>query len=222
MATGRFVAYYRVSTKAQGGSGLGLEAQRGAVLAYLNGDDWSLLAEFTEVESGKHNDRAQLRAALARCKLTGATLVIAKLDRLSRNVAFLANLMDSGVEFVACDNPTATRFTLHILAAVAEQETAMISARTKAALAAAKPRGTRLGGFRGTVNCDHAKATAGRVAQADAYAARVAPIAKGLRAKGLSLRQIATELTATHVATANGGAWSAEAVSRLLARTTTG
>ncbi len=131
MATGRFVAYYRVSTDRQERSGLGLEAQRAAVLAYLNGGNWSLVREFTETESGKRDDRQELARAMNLCRLTGASLVIAKLDRLSRNVAFLAALMNSGVEFVCCDNPHATRFTLHILAAVAEHERAMIATRTR-------------------------------------------------------------------------------------------
>jgi hypothetical protein len=145
MANGKFVSYIRVSTQRQGRSGLGLEAQRDAVTNHLNGGRWSLIAEVVEVESGKRSDRPKLAEALRLCRASKATLVIAKLDRLARNVAFIANLMESGVEFVACDMPQANRFTLHILAAVAEHEAAMISARTKAALAAAKARGIRLG-----------------------------------------------------------------------------
>src|SRR3954454_14694221 len=145
MANGRFIAYYRVSTQAQGASGLGLEAQRAAVLAYLDGGSWHLAAEFVEVESGRKDDRPELAKALAACRRLGATLVIAKLDRLARRVSFVSALMDSGVEFVAVDFPTANRLTSHILAAVAEHEAAMISARTKAALAAAKARGVKLG-----------------------------------------------------------------------------
>ena len=139
----KFVAYFRVSTDRQGQSGLGLEAQRSAVSAYLNGGSWTMIAEFTEVESGKHGDRPQLAAALAACKKHKAKLVIAKLDRLSRNLAFIATLMDSGVEFVAVDNPHANKLTLHILAAVAQHEREMISQRTRDALQAAKTRGTR-------------------------------------------------------------------------------
>lgn len=151
MATGNYVAYYRVSTAEQGRSGLGLEAQQQAVRTYLDGGCWKLIGEHTEVESGKLRDRPQLKAALEQCRLTGATLVIAKLDRLSRNVAFLATLMDTAdVQFVAVDNPHATRFTLHILAAVAEHEAAQISQRTRVALAAARARGQRLGGWRPT------------------------------------------------------------------------
>lgn len=144
-----FVSYYRVSTERQGRSGLGLDAQRDAVTAFLGDSNARLIAEFTEAESGKGTNalarRPQLRAALAAAKRAGATLLIAKLDRLSRNVAFIAQLMEGGVEFVAVDNPTASRLTMHILAAVAEHEREMISERTRAALAAAKARGQRLG-----------------------------------------------------------------------------
>src|SRR4051812_11770006 len=142
---GNYVAYYRVSTERQGQSGLGLDAQRSAVVNYLDGGNWKLIAEFTEVESGKHSDRAQLRAAQAACKKHKATLVIAKLDRLSRNVHFLSGLMEAGTKFIAVDNPNANKLTIHILAAVAEDERERISARTKAALAAARARGQALG-----------------------------------------------------------------------------
>jgi DNA invertase Pin-like site-specific DNA recombinase len=145
MAVGRFVAYYRVSTDKQGRSGLGLEAQREAVRSFLNGGNWSLADAVTEVESGKRNDRPELDRALGLCRLYGATLVVAKLDRLARNVAFISKLMESGVDFVAVDFPQANRLTVHILAAVAEHEAAMISQRTRAALAAAKARGVKLG-----------------------------------------------------------------------------
>jgi DNA invertase Pin-like site-specific DNA recombinase len=138
---GKFVAYFRVSTDKQGKSGLGLEAQREAVMNYLNGGRWTLVDEFTEVESGKRNDRPELEMALAACKRQKAKLVIAKLDRLGRNLAFIATLMESGVEFVAVDNPHANKLTVHILAAVAQHEREMISERTKAALQAAKKRG---------------------------------------------------------------------------------
>ncbi len=137
------VTYLRVSTDRQGQSGLGLDAQRAAVAAYVAGRP--VLGEFVEVESGRKDDRPQLAAALALCRQRRAVLVIAKLDRLARSVAFISNLMASGVEFVAADMPQANRLTVHILAAVAEHEREMISQRTKAALAAAKARGTRLG-----------------------------------------------------------------------------
>jgi DNA invertase Pin-like site-specific DNA recombinase len=145
MAKAKFVAYYCVSTAKQGASGLGLEAEQEAVRGYLNGGRWTMVAEVTEIESGKRNDRPALANALALCRVHGATLVIAKLDRLARNVNFISNLMESGIEFTAVDFPQANRLTIHILAAVAEHEAAMISSRTKAALAAAKARGTRLG-----------------------------------------------------------------------------
>src|SRR6476660_1180485 len=141
----RFVAYYRVSTDRQGRSGLGLEAQQKAVIDFLNGGASELVGEFVEVESGKKSDRPELARAIEACRKHKARLVIAKLDRLSRNLAFVATLMDSGVEFVAVDNPHANKLTIHILAAVAEHEREAISERTKAALAAAKARGKRLG-----------------------------------------------------------------------------
>ena len=141
----RFVAYFRVSTDRQGKSGLGLEAQRASVINYLNGGTWELVGEFVEVESGKHSDRPRLAEALQACRKHRAKLVIAKLDRLSRNLAFIATLMESGIEFVAVDNPHANKLTVHILAAVAQHEREAISERTKDALRAAKARGTKLG-----------------------------------------------------------------------------
>jgi len=140
-----YVPYYRVSTQRQGASGLGLEAQKFAVENFLNAHRGELLAEFTEVESGKRKTRPQLEAALAMCKREKAILVIAKRDRLARNLHFISGLMESGVDFVAVDNPTANRLTVQILAAVAEDEARRISERTKAALARAKERGTELG-----------------------------------------------------------------------------
>ena len=133
MAKGKFIAYYRVSTGKQAASGLGLEAQKNAVADYLNGGRWTLLDEFIEVESGKNSDRPQLERALALCRLHKATLVVAKLDRLARNLHFLSGLMESGVEFVACDLPSVNRLTIHVLAAVAEAEALAISQRTKVA-----------------------------------------------------------------------------------------
>ena len=149
MARGKFIGYLRVSTQKQGQSGLGIESQRKAVEDYLNGGRLELLAEYVEIESGKRSDRTELAKALGHANATGATLVIAKLDRLSRNVAFISNLMESGVEFVAADMPMANRLTVHVLAAVAEHEREMISQRTTAALAAAKARGVKLGNLNG-------------------------------------------------------------------------
>jgi DNA invertase Pin-like site-specific DNA recombinase len=144
----KYIAYYRVSTRRQGQSGLGLEAQRHAVQQYLAAMGGTLAAEYTEVESGKRSDRPELARALARTRALRGTLIVAKLDRLARNVSFLSALMDSGVEFVACDQPHANRLTIHILAAVAEAEARAISERTKAALQAAKRRGVLLGTHR--------------------------------------------------------------------------
>ena len=221
MADGRFVAYYRVSTDRQGRSGLGLDAQRAAVTDYLNGGNWQLAAEFTEVESGRKNDRPELAKALTACRRIGATLVIAKLDRLARNVAFVSNLMESGVEFTAVDFPTANRLTIHILAAVAEHEREMISARTKAALAAAKARGTRLGNPNGLSAEARTRGTAVAVARRKAAAAGRAadlrPVVEEIRAGGgASLRAIAAGLDARGIPAPRGGKWTAPAVTRLL------
>lgn len=176
MADGRFVSYCRVSTARQGASGLGLEAQQEAIRSYLNGGQWSLMAEVVEVESGPRSDRPKLAEALRLCKVHGATLIIGKLDRLARNAAFVSSLMEAGVEFTACHFPQANRLTIHILAAVAEHEAAIISARTKAALAAAKARGTKLGGLRGKAftEADHAAAKQARTAAAVARGADLA------------------------------------------------
>src|SRR5918993_946126 len=145
MAKGSYVSYLRVSTDRQGRSGLGLEAQRKTVEDFLNGGRWDLIAEFVEVESGKRDDRPKLREAMAFCRLHNATLVIAKLDRLSRDAHFLLGLQKAGVRFVAADMPEANEMVVGILAVVAQAERKMISERTKAALAAAKARGKRLG-----------------------------------------------------------------------------
>jgi DNA invertase Pin-like site-specific DNA recombinase len=223
MAQGKFVAYYRVSTAKQGRSGLGLEAQQEAVRSYLNGGSWQLVAEVVEVESGKRNDRPKLAEALRLCRLHGATLIIAKLDRLARNVAFISNLMESGVEFTAVDFPQANRLTVHILAAVAEHEAKAISTRTRDALAAAKARGRQLGGDRGNLPAvakEGAKASvAARIAKANNRTSDLLPIIEEMKASGaVSLRQIATGLNAKGIRTARGGAWSAVQVQRVLER----
>src|SRR5713101_1457574 len=152
---GNFVAYYRVSTERQGKSGLGLEAQRAAVETYLNGGDWRIVEEHTEVESGKNSDRPALDKALAAARLHRASLVVSKVDRLTRSVAFLSRLLEAGVDVRFADLPeiegATGRFLLQQMVAVAELEAGMISKRTKDALAAAKRRGTKLGGDRGVV-----------------------------------------------------------------------
>ena len=214
---GKFVAYYRVSTDQQGASGLGLEAQRSAVATYLDGGPWRLVAEHTEVESGKRADRPELAKALAACRKHKAKLIIAKLDRLSRNLAFIATLMDSGVEFVAVDNPHANKLTIHILAAVAQHEREAISERTKAALAAAKARGKRLGNPR-LASVRKVAVAANRKA-ADAFAANVRPIIREIQASGVSSFQgIARALAARGVSTARGGRWTARMVINVLER----
>jgi DNA invertase Pin-like site-specific DNA recombinase len=212
---GKFIAYFRVSTDRQGKSGRGLDAQREAVLNYLNGGSWTMVAEFTE--GGKHADRPQLAAALAACKKQKAKLVIAKLDRLSRNLAFIATLMDSGVEFIAVDNPHANKLTIHILAAVAQHEREMIAQRTREALAAAKARGVKLGNPR--LAEARAGVTAARIAAADAFAANVRPIIHEIQKSGVgSLRGVAKALSARGVKTARGGEWTAVQVSDILQR----
>lgn len=223
MGQGNFVAYYRVSTIRQGRSGLGLEAQRRAVIDFLNGGSWQLLAEFVEVESGKADGRPQLEEALATCELSGATLVVAKLDRLSRNLAFLAKLQDSGARFVAADMPEANELTIHIMAAVAQAERKAISTRTKEALAAAKARGVRLGGNRGNLE-DLRKGPAksaevrGRQAAERALKVRrqIEVITAGSPAR--SLRQIAETLNERGITAPRGGKWHAAQVRAVLQR----
>jgi DNA invertase Pin-like site-specific DNA recombinase len=220
--TRKFVAYYRVSTQRQGRSGLGLEAQQAAVQTHLNGGRWRIVAEFTEVESSKRKDRPKLADALAVCRLHSAKLIIAKLDRLSRNVAFVSALMEAGVEFEAVDFPQANRLTIHILAAVAEHEAKVISESTKAALAAAKRRGVKLGGDRGAKLTAKARMAGckARAERAEAKAADLAPIIRDMQAAGAtSLRAIAAALNERGIPTANGqNEWRAVQVSRVLAR----
>lgn len=224
MAEGQFVAYYRVSTKRQGQSGLGLEAQREAVERHLNGGAWQLVGEFVEVESGKrHDNRPKLAEALRLCRLRNATLIIAKLDRLARNVAFISGLMEAGVDFVAVDFPKANRLTVHILSSVAEHEAAMISARTKAALQAAKARGKVLGGDRGNLPAvakagAEASATA-RKKKSSARQQDLAPVIEDITNAGASsLREIALELNVRGIPAARGGLWSAAQVLRVMSK----
>ena len=220
----QIISYLRVSTAKQGLSGLGLEAQRAAVGHFTAAGGHTLVAEFLEVESGRKADRPQLAAALTSCRLHRATLVIAKLDRLARNVAFIANLMDGGVEFVACDMPHANRLTLHLLAAIAEHEREMISQRTKTALQAAKARGVRLGNPNGAAalldGCRLAAERSAGVRRATAvqHAAAVRPIALGLAKEGWNYREIARELNRRGVPSPSGNGWYEEQVRRTLRR----
>jgi DNA invertase Pin-like site-specific DNA recombinase len=203
---GKFVSYLRVSTDKQGESGYGLDAQRKAVADYLNGGAWELLGEFVEIESGKRGGRPELEKALAVCKKHRARLVIAKLDRLSRDVAFIANLMKR-VDFICCDRPRAKPFELHIYASLAQEERRLISERTIAALAAAKARGVVLG------NADLAAAN---IADAIERAKALAPILA--ECQGMSARAAAAELNARQVETPSGAPWSAKTVIRVRER----
>lgn len=211
-----FVAYLRVSTARQGESGLGLEAQRSAVEAFARQHGGAIMASFVEVETGKRSDRPELAEALEAARKGKATLLIAKLDRLARNVAFIANLMDASVEFLACDQPFASRLTLHILAAVAEDEARRISERTKAALQAAKARGTKLGSPIAAKTV--AKARAARSAYAAKANATTLAVIREVQGSGVdTLAGIARVLQARGVKTPAGHfQWQAVQVSRLL------
>lgn len=222
----RYVAYLRVSTDRQGRSGLGLEAQREAVAQYVAGSGGRIVAELVEVESGRKSDRLKLAEALAACRKQHATLVIAKLDRLSRNAAFLLNLRDAGVDFIAADMPHANRLTVGIMALVAEEEARAISARTKEALAAARKRGVKLGGRREN-GCDlrpyaaqggKASGTA-RAKKAELNAANLALTLRDLQAAGATtFSALARELNVRQISTVRGRPWSPVQVSRVLAR----
>ena len=223
-----FIAYYRVSTDAQGASGLGLEAQRDAVAHHVAGAGGVTVAEFQEIEIGKRNDRPQIAAALAAARLHRATLVIAKLDRLARNVAFVSSLMESGIDFVACDNPHATRLTIHILAAVAEHEREMISQRTKAALGAVRRaiaaegewisrRSGRLITRLGNPRLKDAQARALALRHRRRPPAAVLDIIRGLRDQGRSLRDIAAHLNELGIRTPRGSIWYPGTVSACMA-----
>ncbi|HEY2034347.1 MAG TPA: recombinase family protein [Rhizomicrobium sp.] len=217
-----FVAYVRVSTAKQGRSGLGIEAQREAVHRFVAERGGKIIApESKEVESGKDNDRPELAKAIKRCRLTGATLVVAKLDRLSRNAAFLMTLRDSGVNFVAADLPEANTMTVGVMAVVAQYEAEAISARTKAALAAAKARGKVLGGLRANapeVVRFTMRANKAVTAKADKDAEDRRDVIEALVGEGLSMNAMAARLNDASVRTSRGGAWTATAVKRTMER----
>ncbi|HIJ80826.1 MAG TPA: recombinase family protein [Desulfuromonadales bacterium] len=205
-----YAHYLRVSTDKQGIDGYGIDAQRAAIAKYVPG------AEFIEVESGRRKDRPELLKALAYCKKNNAVLIVAKLDRLARNVAFVSVLMESKVEFICADMPTATPLTIHIIAAMAEHEASMISARTKAGLAAAKARGVKLG-----TSMDAGKASRGHSTQsviADRNAEKIRNTVNGLVTAGKSLRKIAEELNTMGVTTPRKAQWTAQAVKNAIAR----
>lgn len=219
MTQGKFVAYYRVSTARQGASGLGLDAQRKAVARYLDGGEWDLVGEFTETETGKGANalekRPQLRAALELCKRRGATLIIAKLDRLARNVHFVSGLLETGCDFVAADMPQANKVMIQMHAVMAEWERDQISKRTKDALAAAKARGVKLG----TAGAANLKPNVeARQRAADAFAAKLAGVVAGFRSRNLSQREMVAELNTLGITTPNGSSWHRGQLCRLLER----
>lgn len=224
----KLIPYFRVSTARQGASGLGLEAQQAAVEAYAQANNGLVLASYTEIESGRNNDRPKLQAALLHAKRARATLVVAKLDRLARNVAFLSTLMDSEVNFVACDNPHANRLLIQILAVIAENEADAIRRRVREALKAAKARGTLLGSARpghwvgredkrleGALKATRKAAEARKQLAAKARE-EVGPIMKALQEEGLKLVQIANRLNEDGWTTLRGKPWRADSVCRVM------
>ena len=215
------VGYYRVSTKQQKRSGLGLDAQRHAVRRYAESCSGWLIAEITEVESGRKNDRPAIKEALWRCRVYGARLVVARLDRLARSTALIAGLMESGVDFVAADMPLANRFTLHIIAAVAEYEARLISERTKAAFAMAKAQGTKFGNQRLAPLSPaalKARVRKGRE-RAKAHALDFAPLLCELRDRGETINGIATQLTLMEIETPRGARkWGSNLVRKMFER----
>ena len=224
MNTQKFVAYYRVSTKRQGDSGLGLDVQKKTVLDYLNGGNWSLVQEFTEVESGKKIERVELLKAFAACRVHGATLVVAKLDRLARDAHFLLGLKEAGIDFVCCDLPSANRLTVGIMAMVAEEEGRMISERTKSALQVAKTRGVKLGNDNLTEEgraIGQAHGGQAMIEKADSYAQDMAPIINDIQNSGTtSLKGIAAKLNEMGIKTPRGKQFYPTSVKNLICRIT--
>lgn len=220
----KIVAYLRVSTARQGSSGLGLDAQTKAISDFVSHRRATIVGTFREIESGKNNERVELAKALHLCKVTGATLLISKLDRLSRNAAFLLTLRDSGVKFIAADMPDANDLTVGVMALVAQQEREAISKRTKEALAAAKARGVRLGNPNGSRALRRARA-GNRAsvlqiqARADERAKDLRPIIEELRGDGVeSLGALSAALNGRGLLTPRGGMWHKSSVRLLLDR----
>jgi DNA invertase Pin-like site-specific DNA recombinase len=218
MTAAKYVLYYRVSTEEQGKSGLGLEAQHRDISLYLetySPTPWEIVGEFTDIESGANSSRPELNKAIELARKSKATLLVSKLDRLSRKVSFIATLMeDKRLTFRVASMPHADAFQLHIYAALAEQERAFISLRTKAALAEAKARGVKLGGLRDTTM----KRNAVRMEQAQAQAEAWRGVVEPLHRAGKSLREIAAALNGAGIKTSRGGAWQAKTVSRVIER----
>lgn len=211
------VGYLRVSTTSQGKSGLGLEAQRELIVRFADTEGYNIASWIEEVETGKGTDalerRPQLRRALEQARQLGCPVIVAKLDRLSRDVAYIAGLMAQRVPFIVTElGNNVDPFTLHIYAALAEKERQMISERTRAALKAAKARGTKLGGYRGGAVPDSAAGVQARQDKTTAFWQGVMPIVQELRDRGLSLRAIAAELQAREIRTPRGGNWTAKHV----------
>lgn len=218
-----FVCYYRVSTRRQGRSGLGIDAQKRTVADFVRSEGGRVVEEFVELESGRRKDRPQLAAALSACRVHQATLVVAKLDRLARNAAFLLSLRDAGVDLCACDLPGMNRMTVGIMAVVAEEEARMIADRTRAALQAAKRRGVILGtpgnlSSAGRKRGNRASA-ASRANAARARASDLMPLLIRLRERGASsLRELADGLNTMGIRSARGASWTPTAVRRVLQR----
>jgi len=215
----QIISYIRVSTARQGASGLGLEAQQDAVKNFMRARNATLLGEFLEIETGKGSDalskRPQLKAALAACRKNNATLIIAKLDRLARNVHFVSGLMESKVRFVACDMPEANELTIHVMAAFAEYEAKRISQRTKEALAIAKKRGVKLG----TAGPENLRSNVEeRRKSSEAFAQKVKPLFDNMLARQLSQRKMVEELNNIGVPAPRGGIWRLRQVQRVMAK----
>ena len=225
MAAGKYVSYYRVSTGKQGRSGLGLDAQKQTVLDRLNGGDWALVGEFTEIESGRVSHRPELARALAFCRVMGSKLIVANVSRLTRNPDFMSTLVAADVEVEFCDLPSVDgpvgKFMLRQMLSVAELEAGMIAERTRKALTAAKARGTKLGGDRGNLSADNIQGRAASLRARQDQAARhrsdLAPMIEEIRASGATtLQAIADALNAKGVPTARGGRWRRTQVSRIV------
>lgn len=217
----KYIAYYRVSTQKQGKSGLGLDAQKKMVADFVSLHGGEVVAEYTEVESGKRDDRPELTKAIRHSSLVGGRLLVGKLDRLSRDLHFLTSLQKSRVDFVVSDMPGCDNFTINIYGSLAQRERELIASRTKAGLAAAKARGVRLG--TNNLNPELVKDASEKGVQvcrqnADEFAARVRPTIEALLTKGMSLRRVATELNSLGVKTARGGVWTATTVKNILYR----
>jgi DNA invertase Pin-like site-specific DNA recombinase len=217
----KYVAYYRVSTQKQGRSGLGLEAQKKMVADFVTMNGGEIVKEFTEIESGKRDNRPELMKAMKHASLVGGRILVGKLDRLSRDLHFITSLQKSRVDFVVSDMPGCDSFTINIYGAMAQRERELISSRTKAGLAAAKAKGVKLGTNNlkpELVKEASAKGVQVRQQQADEFAARVKPVIEAMQAQGKSLNAIASELDSLEIKTARGGQWTATAVKNALAR----